>query len=353
MNKHVALIGGITGAVGSALARELCSRNNWEVHGLSRNAPTRPIEGVNYGQLNLNVQDSLQTGLSAFKDVTHLFYCGRATHAEQVLENAEDNLRLLDHLVCGVETFAENLEHVHLVQGGKYYGVHVGPFPTPAREEDSRAPIPNFNYDQQDYLDQRSKNRKWSWSASRPNTLLHYSPQISRNIVSTLGVYAAICRELGASLDFPGNPGAFESITQMTTIELLAKGIAWMVTEKSCLNQAFNFTNTDVFRWKHLWPRIAECFDMVPGSVRPLKLEEVMSERDEVWKSIAKKFGLKTSSLDQVANWGFADATLERYWDEILSHNKCRSLGFHEWDETETRFVHRLKQYQNSAILPT
>ena len=51
MKKHVALIGGITGAVGSALARELCSRNNWEVNGLSRNAPTRPIEGVNYSQL--------------------------------------------------------------------------------------------------------------------------------------------------------------------------------------------------------------------------------------------------------------------------------------------------------------
>jgi len=53
-----------------------------------------------------------------------------------------------------------------------------------------------------------------------------------------------------------------------------------------------------------------------------------------------------------VANWGFADATLERYWDEILSHNKCRRLGFEEWDESEARFIHLLKQYQETAILP-
>ena len=352
MSKKIALIGGITGAVGSALARELCSRENWEVNGISRNASGWPIEGVNYVQMDLNDQNSLKKGMSVFKKVTHLFYCGRATHAEQVLENAEDNLRLLDHLVRSVEEVAENLEHVHLVQGGKYYGVHVGPFPTPASEDDTRAPIPNFNYDQQDYLVQRSQDSNWSWSSSRPNTLLHYSPHISRNIVSTLGSYAAICRELGASLDFPGNPGAFESITQMTTIELLAKGIAWMVTEEQCRNEAFNLTNTDVFRWNHLWPKIAKCFDMPYGSVRPLKLEEVMSERDDVWKVICNKNDLKTSRLDQVANWGFADATLERYWDEILSHNKCRSMGFDEWDETENRFIQLLKHYQESKILP-
>ena len=196
------------------------------------------MDGVNYFQLDLNDREKCIEGLSKKVDVTHVFYCGRATHAEQVLESSEDNLRLLDNLLNGIELAAENLRHVHLVQGGKYYGVHIGEFPTPAREEDSRAPIPNFNYDQQDYLVERSVKRKWSWTTSRPNTLLHFSPQIARNIVSTLGAYAAICRELGAELDFPGHPGAFLSVTQMTTIELLARGIAWMTTEPLCQDQA-------------------------------------------------------------------------------------------------------------------
>ena len=182
--------------------------------------------------------------------------------------------------------------------------------------------------------------------------MLHFSPQIARNIVSTLGAYAAICRELGAELDFPGHPGAFLSVTQMTTIELLARGIAWMTTEPLCQDQALNMTNTDVFRWKHLWPKIAESFNMPCGSVRTLKLEEVMSERNEVWQNICKKHQLKKTNLDQVANWGFADATLERYWDEILSHNKSRRLGFHDWDESESRFLNLLKRYQESMIIP-
>ena len=182
--------------------------------------------------------------------------------------------------------------------------------------------------------------------------MLHFSPQIARNIVSTLGAYAAICRELGAALDFPGHPGAFTSVTQMTSIELLARGISWMTTEPLCQDQALNMTNTDVFRWNHLWPKIAESFDMPCGSVRPLKLEEVMSERNELWQKICKKYELKQTTLDQVANWGFADATLERYWDEILSHNKSRRLGFHDWDESETCFLDLLGRYQESRIIP-
>jgi hypothetical protein len=51
-------------------------------------------------------------------------------------------------------------------------------------------------------------------------------------------------------------------------------------------------------------------------------------------------------------NWGFADATLECYWDEILSHNKSRRFGFHGWDESESRFLSLLKQYQESLIIP-
>ena len=352
MQKHVALIAGASGAVGTALAKELVSRDEWKVYGISRRAPASPLKGVNYFQLDLNDHENCIESLSYLEDVTHVFYCGRATHAEQVLESPKDNLFLLDNLIKGIETASKNLVHVHLVQGGKYYGVHVGPFPSPAHEEDLRVPIPNFNYDQQDYLVERSRHCQWSWTCSRPNTLLHFSPHIARNLVSTLGAYAAICRELGAALDFPGHPGAYESVTQMTTIELLARGITWMAKDPGCRNQAFNMTNTDVFRWNHLWPLIAKAFDMPCGSVRQLGLAEVMPERKEIWKHICKKNDLESSSLEGVANWGFADATLERYWDEILSHNKARRLGFHDWDESENRFLCILKQYQDSRILP-
>ena len=352
MKENVALIAGSSGAVGNALARELSSKKEWKVYGLSRRAPEKKIDGVNYFQVDLSNREKCLNKLSKLDDVTHAFYCGRVTHAEQVIESADQNLSLLDNFLNAIELSSKNLRHVHLVQGGKFYGVHVGPFPNPAKEEDSRAPIQNFNYDQQDYLIKRSKDREWSWTASRPNTLLHFSPQIARNIVSTIGVYASICRELGAALDFPGHPGAYKSVTQMTTIELLSRGIAWMATEPLCGDQAFNIINTDVFRWNHLWPEIAKAFKMETGTVRPLKLENVMSDRNEVWKHVCFKYKLKNTNLSELANWGFADATLERYWDEIFCHNKSRRLGFNEWDESELRFIKILKKYQALKLLP-
>ena len=108
--------------------------------------------------------------------------------------------------------------------------------------------IENFNHDQEDLLRLRSRDRPWTWSASRPNSLLHFSSAIARNLVSSLGAWAAICRELGCALDFPGPGGAYRSLTQVTSIELLARAMAWMVTEPSCANQVFNVTNGDVNR---------------------------------------------------------------------------------------------------------
>ena len=213
------------------------------------------------------------------------------------------------------------------MQGGKYYVVHVGPFPTPAEESQPRAPIGNFNYDQQDYLSHRSAAAQWIWSALRPNALVHFSPAIARNLVSTLGAYATICREMGAALDFPGPQRAYDSLAQLTTIELLARAIAWMATDPACANKAFNVTNTELFRWHALWPKLAEAFGMPLGSVRPLRLAEVMADRGELWRHLCACHGLVQPRLDRVANWGYADATLEPTWDEILSHNKARRLS--------------------------
>ena len=350
--RFTALIAGYTGAVGGALARELAGRAEWQVYGLARRPPAAAAPGVSAVAADMADRDALRRALEPLTDVTHLFYCGRATHAEQVIEDAAANLALLDNVVTATEAAAPGLRHVHLVQGGKYYGVHVGPFPTPAEESQPRAPIDNFNYDQQDYLSHRSAAAQWSWSASRPNTLVHFSPAIARNLVSTLGAYAAICRELGAALDFPGPRGAYDSLTQLTTIELLARAITWMATEPACANEAFNVTNTDLFRWHTLWPKLAEAFGMPLGSVRPLRLAEVMADRGELWRHMCARHGLVQPRLDRVANWGYADATLERTWDEILSHNKARRLGFHDWDDSLTRFFAVLDQYRQAGILP-
>ena len=345
-----AVIAGVTGAVGSAIARELGTAGDRAVVGLSRNPPKNPVAGVEYLSVDLADAAQCRQALVEQGEVTHLFYCGRATHREQTLEDAATNLALLENVLRAAEHGP--LRHVHLVQGGKVYGVHVGPFPTPAREDDPRAVIENFNYDQEDLLRQRSEDRSWTWSASRPNTLLHFSPDIARNLVSSLGAYAAISRELGCALDFPGQEGAYRSLTQVTSIDVLARAMAWMATEPACANQAFNVTNGDIFRWSRLWPRIADAFDMECGSVRPLRLAQVMQGREAVWTRICERHGLVRRPLSAVANWGYLDATLERTWDEILSTTKARRHGFHEWEDSEAQLLALIGEYRAAKILP-
>ena len=163
---------------------------------------------------------------------------------------------------------------------------------------------------------------------------------------------AAICRELGCALDFPGPEGAYRSLTQVTSIELLARAMAWMATEPGCANQAFNVTNGDIFRWNRLWPRIAKAFGMACGSVRPLRLPEVMQGKEAVWDRVCERSGLASRPLSAVANWGYLDATLERTWDEILSTTKARRFGFHEWEDSEAQLLALIGEYRAAKILP-
>ena len=163
---------------------------------------------------------------------------------------------------------------------------------------------------------------------------------------------AAICRELGCALDFPGPEGAYRSLTQVTSIELLARAMAWMATEPGCANQAFNVTNGDIFRWSRLWPRIAKAFGMACGSVRPLRLPEVMQGKEAVWDRVCERSGLASRPLSAVANWGYLDATLERTWDEILSTTKARRFGFHEWEDSEAQLLALIGEYRAAKILP-
>ena len=345
-----AVIAGASGAIGSAIARDLAVTGTVSVTGIARRSPSRPIAGVRYLQVDLGDARECERHLVELSSVTHLFYCARASHTEQPLEDVAINVAMLSNVLDVVEP--KGLQHVHLVQGGKVYGVHLGAFPTPAREDAPRSPIPSFNHTQEDLLRARGPTRGWTWSASRPNTLVHFSPANGRNLVSSLGAYAALCRELGSALDFPGPEAAYHSLTQVTAIELLARGMHWMSTDATCANQTFNVTNGDVFRWSNVWPQLARAFGIPCGTVRPMRLAQTLTHAEEVWEQVVRQNQLQTLPLDNVANWAYLDGTLERTWDEILSTNKARRFGFHDWADSEKLLLDTLGTYRQANILP-
>ena len=41
-----------------------------------------------------------------------------------------------------------------------------------------------------------------------------------------------------------------------------------------------------------------------------------------------------------------------RWWDEIQSTNKVRAFGFHDWADSERRFLAIIKQYRDAKFLP-
>ncbi len=348
--RKTALIAGATGAVAKRLVEQLCAAG-WEVIGLCRNVPAE-AKTARYIAVDLYDGDGLRRALAKERTVTHAFYASRARHGEGGVESVAENVAMLRHLIDAVEAGCPKLEHIHLVEGAKWYGIHLGAFPTPALEDDPRHMPPNFYYDQEDLLRARQQGRPWTWSVSRPNVVCDFAPERPRNLTSIIGAYAAICKELGLALDFPGQPGHYRALTEVTDAALLAQAMTFMATTPACRNEAFNITNGDVYRWERMWPLVAEHFGLKVGVVRPLLLADWMKDKAAVWDRIVARYGLVPNKLEDVALWGFADFVFRQSYDVISSNTKLRLAGFHHMRETREMFFSQLAQYREARIIP-
>jgi len=166
---------------------------------------------MDHVEVDLIDADDCAAKLSGLSRATHVFYCAftpRASAAEEVAPN----VAMLRNLVTSLEGVAPGLRHVQVVQGTKWYGHHLGPYRTPAREDDPRRPLPNFYYDQQDWLSDTQAGKPWTWSALRPHCICGVSVGSPMNHLFALSLHAVVSRELGLPLSFPGTPAAFRSI---------------------------------------------------------------------------------------------------------------------------------------------
>lgn len=348
---NVALIAGATGATAKRLSDHLTQKLGWKVYGACRNAPQEDVSFIHVA-VDLMDSDVTRAAFSTLTDVTHVYYAARAPHGEGGNESVPFNVGMLRNVLDGIEPVAKSLKHVHLVEGGKWYGMHIGAYTTPAREDQPRHLPPNFYYDQQDLLSARAEAGGWDWSASRPNVVCDFDPSRPRNLVSVIGAYAAICREYGVPMDFPGTPAGFTTLTEVTDAGLLARAIAHISTLDDGANRAFNTTNGDVFRWQTYWPELAKHFEVVPGGPRPFRLDVWMADKQDVWAEIARKHGLKETQLDRVANWSFGDFVFGQDFDLLSDSGRLRRTGFYESIDSERMFLDQFAAYQNAKILP-
>ena len=349
MARRKALVAGALGIVGSNVADHLQSQG-WEVVGVSRSRPKNEPKFRLVG-LDLADRDACRRFVAAESGITHLFYAARSPRP-QPAEEAAANLAMLAHLMEPLQESAPAFQHVCLVHGTKWYGSHLGPFRTPAKEDDPRHLPPNFYYDQADYVADLQKGKAWTWSGVRPALVCGFSLGYPHSVVAVLAVYAAISKALGLPLRFPGSHAGFEAVTQATDVRLLARAMAWAASEPKCQNQHFNVMNGDLFRWRNLWEKLARFFGMENGGVQTVTLASVMADKEPLWRAIAEKHGLRPLALSEIVSWSYGDITFRQNWDHMSSTQKLRRMGFEANIDTEDMFLELLKRFREERVVP-
>jgi nucleoside-diphosphate-sugar epimerase len=347
--KKTALVLGGTGMVGRNLVMLLDSLPEWSTITASRRPPYFPTKSRHIA-CDMADEADCRAKLSDIAGVTHVFFCGHATGINWAGKAGRDT-DLFRNAMDAVLPNVPKLEHVCLMQGSKYYGRHLGPFKTPAREDDARHMPPNFYYTQQDYLMKLASGQSWSWSCARPHIVCGYA-RTDLNLTKPIAVYATISKELGLPLRFPGNPGAYRALHCASDVELLARAMVWMSTTPACGGEAFNVVNGDYFRWENMWPKIADYFGMECGPVQQIDLELMMADKEPLWNEIVRKHGLHPTPWAETAHWGYANYAFAPWWDVMLESLKMRTFGFHDYVDSEEMFVRIFDNFRRERFIP-
>ena len=345
-----ALVAGALGVSGRALVNHLVSLRDWEVIGLSRRSPELQ-SSARYIAIDLLNRSDVDTCVSGLGDITHIFYAALQPGAD-FFDEIPPNLAMLQHIVEAVERTSPSFRKAILIEGAKYYGAHLGPYKTPAREDDPRHMPPNFYYDQEDYLKARSAGKEWSWTALRPSSICGFAVGNPMNMATVIAVYASICKELGLPLRYPGSAAAYGMIMEMTDADLLAKAMVWAALNDRCDGEAFNITNGGFSRWEHVWPRLANFFAIPYAPPQRFPLAKFMSDKEPLWQAMVRKYNLLDYTFQQAAAWPFGEAVFNIEYDVMSDTTKSRQFGFHEFVDTEEMLLRLLTQFRQMRFIP-
>lgn len=320
-SKHVLIAGG--GGVVGRSAIHAFERAGWNITTLNRNA-TSAANGLHVAVDLLDLA-ALAAKADALKPITHLFYAALKPNADPGVE-ADENAAMLENLVSALRQAGAPLERITFIQGGKVYGAHLGVYKTPAREDDSRHFPPNLYFRHEDYV--RSLEAEGiKWTALRPDIVIGHSLGSAMNLGNLIGVYGTLCRETGTAMQFPGPDAAYRGVlVNVTGSEVLGEAALWAADAGA--DGAYNITNGDVFRWSHLWPRLAEWFGVEVGEPQPISLAERLKAMRPVWEKVAARHGLVESNLDRIALGSFGDFIFHVQTDAIFDVTKARQAGF-------------------------
>ena len=363
MNQHL-LIAGASGLIGQATVEHFSALPDWQVTALSRRRGPWP-EAVRHLAVDLTDAQACQAVKAKFEGVTHLFYSALFElpdlvsgwrDAQQMATNRAMLLNLLDAL----EPAATGLTQITLMQGAKAYGTHLEPAPIPAKERWPRHAHENFYWLQEDLIRERQARaleagRPWHFTILRPQVVLGHAPGSPMNVVAAIGAFAAIRRELGLPLVWPGG-GRF--VTAVSDSRLIAQAAQFAATAPQAADQTYNIVNGDAIAWQDLWPAVARHFGMPLGEPESIELAKAMPVHEPVWERIVKQQGLQPITLAGLigSSWQFTDRSLAQGVAHpahgLLSPIKLRQHGFTGCFDTEDALTEWLRRLQDERWLP-
>lgn len=361
------LIAGASGVIGQSAVGRFAA-DGWRVMAVSRRAPEMPPElpsgaRIDHLPLDLNDPEACRLAAASFRDVTHVIYAALyekpglyAGWFEQ--DQMQINLAMIRNLMEPLFAAARGLRHVSVFQGTKAYGAHVHQISVPAREIWPRDPHANFYWLQEDYLRARQAGAEWGLTIWRPQVVFGGATGVAMNIVPVIGAYAAICRELGVPLRYPGRAGG---VSEAVDADLIADALAWAADAPAAVDETFNITNGDVFTWAGVWPAIARAVGLAPSFGEPFSLVDFLNANEAIWDQVVAKHGLRPIALPDLLGEShhYADLLFGTNAPDdaarapvLVSTIKLRRAGFGACIDTEDMFAKWLIRLAERKIIP-
>jgi nucleoside-diphosphate-sugar epimerase len=346
-HKYTALVAGASGIIGNAVVGELKGRSDWKVRALPRTF----VDGVETVKADLLDAEATRAALAQAADTTHLFYAA-LKGGRDLADEAAINGAMLRNLLDGLKAAGAKLQRVVLYQGAKVYGVHLGQAKAPFYEDDPRHLTPNFYYVQEDELRRRGAAGEFEWSILRPDVVVGDIVGNPMNIVMVMGVFAALSREAGVPLRFPGSPKTYNgAFAQTTDADWLARASVWAALDPAAAGEAFNLVG-EPFRWERIWRDVAACFGMEVGDPQPFKLATQMPLMKDAWQALVAKHGLQDVDYEKLVAWPFGDFIFNTEFDMISDMGKIRRAGFTEAVRNEDTVIGALERLRARKVLP-
>lgn len=347
-DKHVALVVGSSGIIGSALVETLLGATDWTVRALRKTS----VAGVEAIDCDLNDAQATLRALEGASDTTHVFYAALQTHPDLARES-EINTVMLRNVLDGLKANGAPLKRIVHYQGAKVYGVHLGACVAPFYEDDPRHLTANFYYAQEDLLRERQVTDGLDWSILRPDVVVGDIAGNPMNIAMVIGVFAALSKQAGVPLRFPGSMRTYrEVVAQFTDAHWLARASLWAALAPNARNEAFNLVGEPV-RWERIWTKIAEALNMAVATPQPFSLAKHMPGKAQDWERLAGEHDLNTLPYEKLVGWPFGDFIFNTEFDMISDMNKIRRAGFTEVVNNEEIMVGALKWLSDKGFIPS